>query len=193
LAFLKNISNSKLSDNELTALYRQTGDLKVLGALYERYLDLLYGVCLKYLRDPEKAKDSVMAIFEELIVKLKKHEVIYFKTWVHILAKNHCLMQLRSARHFRSQEMDPDRMQLKEELHQYDMPEKEEDLKQLAKCMEGLPPEQKITVELFYLQGKCYNEITSLTGLDWNQVRSHIQNGRRNLKICLEQKTVHQL
>lgn len=193
MAAIKNILSEGLSDQELIVQYKQSGDLKVLGALFERYMDLLYGVCLKYLREPETAKDSVMAIFEELVQKLKMHEVYNFKGWLHTLAKNHCLMQLRTTKQFRTQEIDIDRMQFGEEMHLNDMPDKEEELVQLSKCMETLPSEQKITVELFYLQSKCYREITIITGLDWNQVRSHIQNGRRNLKICLEKKTFHQL
>jgi RNA polymerase sigma factor (sigma-70 family) len=191
LAFLKNISTSSLTDPELISLYQESGDLKILAELYEPYLDQVFGVCLKYLKDPETAKDSVMAIFEELIPKLKKHEVANFRGWLHTLAKNHCLMQLRSAKHFKISEIDLDLMQSPEEMHQQEIPQKEEDLDQLAKCMETLAPDQKITVELFYLQNKCYKEITLITGLEWNQVRSHIQNGRRNLKICLEQFAIH--
>ena len=42
------------------------------------------------------------------------------------------------------------------------------------------------TIRLFYLENKCHNEITEMTGMDWNRVRSLIQNGRRNLKNCME-------
>ena len=191
MAFIKNILTSTRPDGELIDAYKQSGDLKILAALYEPYLDLVYAVCLKYLNEPESAKDAVMAIFEELILKLKKHEVHQFKNWLHTLAKNYCLMQLRSARHMKTSKIDPERMQLSEEMHLEGIPEKEENLTQLGKCMENLPADQKLTVELFYLQGKCYKEITQLTGLDWNQVRSHIQNGRRNLKICLEETLAH--
>ena len=191
MAFLKNISTPTLSSPELISLYQQSGDLKILAELYEPYLDQVYGVCLKYLKDPESAKDSVMAIFEELIPKLKNHEVVNFKGWLYTLAKNHCLMQLRSAKHFKISEIQIDLMQSAEEMHQYEIPQRAEDLNQLSKCMESLPADQKISVELFYLQNKCYKEITLITGLNWNQVRSHIQNGRRNLKICLEHTAIH--
>jgi RNA polymerase sigma-70 factor (ECF subfamily) len=149
-------------------------------------MDLLYGVCLKYLGEPETAKDAVMAIFEELAQKLPKYEVDNFKGWLYTLAKNHCLMQLRSAKRIRTQELDPDRMQTTEELHLNGVMEKEASLDKLTKCLETLSPDQKTTVELFYLQNKCYKEIEAITGLDWNKVRSHIQNGRRNLKICMD-------
>jgi RNA polymerase sigma-70 factor (ECF subfamily) len=187
LPFLKNIPSSQ-SDQELLDLYRQSGNLALLAELYQRYMDLLYAVCLKYLKEPETAKDAVMAIFEELVSKLKKHEVSNFKGWLYTLAKNHCLMQLRSAKHLKTGELDPERVQLNEDLHLNGMMEKEEHLDKLNECIKTLSPEQKATVELFYLENKCYNEIAVLTGLDWNKVRSHIQNGRRNLKICMEQK-----
>ena len=186
MPFLKNISPHSSSDPELIDAYRQSADLAILAILYQRYMDLLYGVCLKYLGEPETAKDAVMAIFEELAQKLRKHEVDNFKGWLYTLAKNYCLMQLRSTRRIRTRELDPDRMQMTEDLHLNGIMEKEASLDKLSKCLETLSPEQKTTVELFYLQNKCYKEIETATGLEWNKVRSHIQNGRRNLKICME-------
>jgi RNA polymerase sigma-70 factor (ECF subfamily) len=186
LSFIKNISNPSVTDAELVAIYKQSGNLEVLALLYQRYMDLLYGVCLKYLKEPELAKDAVMAIFEELALKLRRHEVENFKGWLYALAKNHCLMQLRSAKHLQTKELDPDRMQLKEDVHLNGMLEKEWRLNGLEKCMETLAAEQKKAIELFYLQDKCYKEISQITGTEWNKVRSLIQNGRRNLKICME-------
>jgi len=186
LAFLKNISNPAASDAELLAEYRQSGELRVLGELYQRYMDLSYGVCFKYLEDSEAAKDAVMAVFEELIPKLRKHEPVHFKSWLYTVVKNHCLMQLRSRGKIKVMALDPDRMQPEEEMHQEDIAQQEWQLNGLAKCLETLSADQKMTVELFYLQEKCYKEIVTITGLDWNKVRSLIQNGRRNLKICME-------
>jgi RNA polymerase sigma factor (sigma-70 family) len=186
LVFIKNISPQSVNDQELIDSYRKSADLTILATLYQRYMDLLYGVCLKYLEEPESAKDAVMAIFEELAQKLLKHEVDNFKGWLYTLAKNYCLMQLRSAKKLKTSELDPDRMQMTENLHLNGIMEKEANLNKLSKCLETLSPEQKSTVELFYLQDKCYKEIETITGLDWSRVRSHIQNGRRNLKICME-------
>jgi RNA polymerase sigma-70 factor (ECF subfamily) len=185
LSFLKNIP-SILSDAELVIQYKQTDDLQQLGVLYQRYMDLIYGVCLKYLKEPEDAKDCVLNIFEELVTKLQKHEVENFKSWLYQLAKNHCLMRLRSAKKLQNVKIDPALMQSDEDLHLSGALEKEENLLQLEKCMEQLMDEQRTTIELFYMQGKCYNEIAEETGLEWNKVRSFIQNGRRNLKLCME-------
>ncbi|HWK05657.1 MAG TPA: sigma-70 family RNA polymerase sigma factor [Puia sp.] len=188
MAFLKNISPHSVSDQELVTAYRQSADLTILAVLYQRYMDLLYGVCLKYLKEPETAKDAVMAIFEELAQKLRKHEVDNFKGWCYTLAKNYCLMQLRSSKRIRTGELKDEPMQTADELHLNDIMEKEEHLDKLSKCLETLSSEQKTTVELFYLQSKCYKEIETITGLEWNKVRSHIQNGRRNLKICMDRQ-----
>lgn len=188
MPFLKNIPNESGSDNELIVLYKQSKDLKVLAALYQRYMDLLLAVCVKYLKDTETAKDAVMEIFEELTRKLDKHEVANFKGWLYMLAKNYCLMQLRSPKNFTTKEFDAERMQLTEEAHLNGVFEKEAELNKLTACLETLSAEQKITVELFYLHEKCYKEIAESTGLEWNKVRSLIQNGRRNLKICMDNK-----
>jgi len=191
LAFLKNISNLSGSDSDLVNQYKKTRDLDVLGALFQRYMDLTYGVCLKYLKNPENAQDSVIAIFEELVTKLQKHEVDNFRPWLYTLAKNHCLMRLRSEKKQTTVNFDVDLVQSEENLHLNGSPDgsagdREEDFRNMEHCMEQLPEEQKKVIEMFYLEGKCYNEISSVTGLEWNKVRSYIQNGRRNLKICME-------
>jgi RNA polymerase sigma-70 factor (ECF subfamily) len=188
VGFLKNIQQPERTDKELADHYRETGDMQVLALLFQRYMDLMYGVCLKYLREPESAKDAVMQLFEELTKKLRQHQVENVKSWLHTLAKNHCLMQLRSPRNFRTSEFNAEIMQSDSETHLNGMMQKEENLTRLEHCLQTLPDEQKTTVELFYLQNKCYKEISSETGIEWNKVRSYIQNGRRNLKICMEKQ-----
>ena len=186
--FLTTIQDLNKTDTELVTIYQNKGDLQVLAQLYQRYMDLVYGVCLKYLKDPEISKDAVMQIFEELITKLRNHEVVNFRGWLYIMAKNHCLMQLRSPKNLKTTEWNPGIMQSEENMHLNGVLSREENLVRLEDCVQGLPEEQKKAVSLFYLEEKCYKDIVSETGLDWNTVRSLIQNGRRNLKICMEKK-----
>ena len=183
---MKNISSTNQSDTELVAAYRQSGDLGVLGELYQRYMELVYGVCLKYLKEPEQAQDAVMQIFEELVSKLKKHKVENFRGWLHQVAKNHCLMQLRTPKNLKTVELPSLLMQNEEDVHLNGVMEKEENFQKLEKCIASLSDDQKMMIKLFYLEGKCYNEIVEITGHEWNHVRSLIQNGRRNLKLCME-------
>ncbi len=185
MAFLKNIQSNK-SDHELVAAYKQTQDLNVVGELFQRYMELIYGVCLKYLKQPENAQDSTLAIFEELSSKLLKHEVDNFKPWLYTLTKNHCLMRLRSEKKQTVVKFDVELVQSEETVHLNGVLEKEENFRQMEYCLGQLIREQRQIIELFYLQGKCYNEISEITGMEWNKVRSYIQNGRRNLKICME-------
>lgn len=175
-----------MPDKELTTSYKQSGDLNVLAELYQRYMDLVYGVCLKYLKETEAAKDSVMLVFEELVLKLRKHEVENFKSWLYQLAKNHCLMILRTPKNLRTIEFNPILVQNEDNVHLNGVFEKEENLKKLDYCLGTLTADQQKMLRLFYLDGKCYNEIVEMTGEEWNQVRSFIQNGRRNLKNCME-------
>ena len=158
-------------------------------------MELVYGVCLKYLKEPELAQDAVMQIFEELVSKLKKHEVDNFRGWLHQVAKNYCLMQLRTPKNLKTVALSPLLMQNEEDVHlngvMSDMTsseKKEENFQKLEKCIDSLSDEQRTMIKLFYLDGKCYNEIVEITGLEWNHVRSSIQNGRRNLKLCMEKK-----
>ena len=129
-----------------------------------------------------------MEIFEELAAKLIKHEVTNFKGWLYTVARNHCLMQLRSARHRKVRSFDPELVQTGDEMHLTDIMEKEARLNQLSDCIETLSADQKSVVSLFYLESKCYKEIETITGFDWNKVRSLIQNGRRNLRSCMQRK-----
>ena len=193
LTFLKNIpphpgTPDPADDQVLITAYKQTQDLKVLAQLYQSYLDLLYGVCLKYLGEPETAKDAVMDLFEELAQKLLRHEVTHFKGWLYTLAKNHCLMKLRSSNRTRIQSFDPESMQTAEDLHLKDKVEQEEQFDRLSGCIEGLPADQRTVIRLFYIENKSYKEIETATGMEWNKVRSFIQNGRRNLKLCLQRQ-----
>ena len=192
MTFLTTISSNgngtNSTDQELVTAYRQSKDLRILAQLYQRYLDLLFGVCLKYLEDRELAKDAVMEIFEELTAKLIRHEVGNFKGWLYTLAKNHCLMQLRSSNRIKVRPFDPELVQTAEDLHLNEIMEKEARLDRLSNCIDTLSADQKSVVSLFYLENKCYKEIEKITGYDWNKVRSLIQNGRRNLRICMQQQ-----
>ncbi|MEO5783422.1 MAG: sigma-70 family RNA polymerase sigma factor [Ginsengibacter sp.] len=184
MAFLKKISSAS-SDSELIQQYKTSGSLEVLGELYQRYMELVYGACLKYLKEPEDAKDCVLNIFEELVSKLKKHDVDNFKGWLYQLTKNHCLMRLRKQK-ITPVNIDMSFMQSKENLHLDEELEKEENFKQMEYCLGQLNGDQKRVIELFYLNEKCYKEIAEVTEIEINKVRSYIQNGRRNLKICME-------
>ncbi len=186
MAFIKNIPGSE-SDEYLVNKYRSDGDMETLGALYNPYMDLVYGVSLKYFKNPEQAQDAVINIFEELVSKLKKYEVLNFKSWLYQLTKNHCLMKLRSKKGTVIS-LEDNIMHLSENNHQDDMQEKEGQFIIMEECMEQLPAEQKEAVRLFYLNEKCYKEIAEMRKLDINKVRSFIQNGRRNLKLCMEKK-----
>lgn len=189
--FITNISTDAQSDKELLKAFKQTNDIKYLSILYQRYMDLVFGVCLKYFKDADRCKDAVMDIFEELNTKLKIHEVDNFKGWLHTVTRNYCLMQLRSPRNLKTSELNIDFMQSAEPSHlSNEVFEKEKSFKQLEACIEILPDDQKTAIELFYLQKKCYNEIAEITGFEWNKVRSFIQNGKRNLKLCIEEKLI---
>ena len=186
MAFIRNIKHDPASDAELVESYRNTGNAAVLASLYGRYMELVYGVCLKYLTDSELAKDAVMEIYSELCDKLPRHDVSNFRSWLYSVARNHCLMKLRSGKSHTTIFIDEERMQFAQETHHEEVKEKEEQFVVLSDCMQHLPADQKQAIQLFYIEGNCYNQIVEITGFEWNKVRSLVQNGRRNLKICME-------
>jgi len=143
-------------------------------------------VCLKYLKDRDESKDAVMQLFEKLIQTLRNHEVDNFKSWLYVTTRNYCLMQIRARKGKFTQEFSAEFMENQVLLHPEDEPELEGNLTRLEKCIETLINEQKQCIQLFFLQEKCYKDIAQFTGFDLNQVKSFIQNGKRNLKICME-------
>lgn len=190
LKFIKNNTRIKEQDDiALIADYKNSGNLEVLGTLYNRYMHLVFGVCLNYLKDEEQSKDAVMQIFEELVVKLRIHEVQNFKSWLHVLTRNHCLMALRKTSKNNTVSIDDTFVENTEFVHLDVDDTKEQKLTVMEKCMETLPEEQRKSVDLFYLQEKCYKEVADLTGYDLVKVKSYIQNGKRNLKICIEKNS----
>lgn len=191
-------SPAELSDEELLLRYRQQGDVADLGVLYDRHLTEVFAICRRYLRPDEEAQDAVMQLFEQLVEKLRRHEVSNFPAWLHATARNHCLMVLRARQragpaaggalvvHF------PDAAGMESAAHQHlvenddDAHLTEERLQALEHALAELPDGQRRCLELFYLEKKCYADIAQLTGFDLKQVKSHLQNGKRNLKRYLE-------
>lgn len=153
----------------------------------------MYGVCLKYFEE-EPAKDLVMQLFEILVDKLKVHDVQNFKSWLHVLTRNHCLMAIRVQKRkgglpfALEEEIFMENGTIGHHGEEEEAFSLEDDLQGLEKCLETLIEEQRRSIDLFYLQEKSYNEITSLTGYPFNKVKSYIQNGKRNLKICMESR-----
>ncbi|WP_045689235.1 RNA polymerase sigma factor [Hymenobacter sp. AT01-02] len=190
---------AELSDAELLRRYHAQGDVHDLGALYERHMTEVLAITRRYLRDEDDAKDAVMQLFEQLVSKLRQHEVENFAPWLHATARNHCLMALRArqragpaaggalvvhfpdaagmesvvARHLETD--DP----AEADLH-------EQQLQQLEHALAELPPGQRQCLELFYLEKKSYRDIADLTSFDLNAVKSYIQNGKRNLRRHLQ-------
>ena len=190
MKFIKSTAgNQQQEDAQLIAEYKNTGELDGLGTLYNKYMHLVYGVCFNYFKDEEQSKDAVMQIFEELVTKLKIYEVQNFKSWLHVLTRNHCLMALRKSAKQNNVSLDETFVENREFVH-LDMDNtKETQLTAMEKCMETLSEEQRKSVDLFYLQEKCYKEVSDITGYEVLKVKSYIQNGKRNLKICMEKNS----
>jgi RNA polymerase sigma-70 factor (ECF subfamily) len=177
--------HNRLTDQEILRRFYADRNNEWLGPLLERYTLLLYGVSMKYLKNPEEARDAVQQIFLKVITELHKYEVSYFGSWLYMIAKNHCLMQLRNPRRVIPVEQVNDPLVLSDDA---DLLQDERILKDLEEAMQHLNTEQKTCVYMFYLQKKSYQVIATETGFSLSQVKSYIQNGKRNLRLLLEKK-----
>jgi len=186
--FRKQYIKVEFSDNELVDRYKNSGDTHYAGLLFQRYSHLVLGVCMKYLKNEEESRDAVMNIFEKLLSDLHKHKIDNFKSWLYMVSRNHCLMYLRSNKKLdiKYEEIETPFMENAYMLHPIDEKLPEESLTKLEICIEKLIEEQKKCVHLFYIEEKCYKEVSEQTGYDIGKVKSYIQNGKRNLKICME-------
>lgn len=177
---------NNISDGELLQRFYKDHDNEWLGILLERYTMLLLGVSMKYLKNEEEAKDAVQQVFLKAIHELHKYKVEYFKSWIYMIAKNHCLMKLRDKGRF-SGEINERIMATADSPEESNRHiEKDNALSNLATALQQLNKEQQLCVTLFYLEKKSYQEITEQTEFDLMQVKSHIQNGKRNLRIIME-------
>lgn len=178
-----NSNTDQTTDIQLIETYRSTGEKSVLGILFKRYMPLVFGTCMKYLKDREAAKDMAMHVFEKLMRELKEKEVQNFKSWLYVLTRNECLMYLRKNR---PEINGVELMEYQLAAHHNNETDLEEDLGKMETCIEGLNEEQNACIKLFYLNKKTYQEVCETTGFDLKKVKSYLQNGRRNLKICIE-------
>ena len=176
-----------INDNDLLERFYKSDDQQWIGILLERYTMLLLGVCMKYLKDENEAKDCVQQIFLKVLTEIGKYRIDYFKSWLYMVAKNHCLMRLRDKGAKTAKELnehhavatESDRQELIANEKTYDL---------LDEALQELGEEQRQCVILFYLKKNSYQQISEKTGYSLMQVKSYIQNGKRNLKILLDKK-----
>jgi RNA polymerase sigma-70 factor (ECF subfamily) len=189
LRFIRPVPSEHLSDEQLLAEYL-AGNSRSLGLLYERYMPMVYGVCLKILKDAGKSEDAVMEIYESLTRKVKEHEIASFRGWVYVLARNYCLMEWRKNQRRPTDHIAPEDMvkfDAVEPVFEYELPRQ---TNALERCLEELSEQQRACVQWFYYEDKSYKEIADIMSEELGKVRSYIQNGKRNLKNCMERPTV---
>lgn len=180
-------AQENIPDHELLAHFYSSRNNEWLGIMLQRYTLLLLGVCMKYLKNEEEAKDTVQQIFLKVIAELQKYKVDYFKSWLYMIARNQCLMRLRD-KHGKTPAELTENLAIQDDSNIKELAEKDKLLSVMEIALQQLNTEQKTCVTLFYLQKKSYQEITEQTGYTLLQVKSHIQNGKRNLKLLVERK-----
>lgn len=195
LRLFRSPKDAEVPDEVLITQYKNSGDLAVVGQLFKRYAHLVFGVSMKYLKNEALAEDLSMQVFEKLITSLKEHEVNNFRPWLHMVTRNECLMFLRKDKQSPVAPLEPSRAEGEDEVMEFaaedhldDVTWKEEQLELLEEAIRELSEEQKTCIEMFYLQKKSYQEVAEITGYELKQVKSYIQNGKRNLRIYMEQR-----
>jgi len=182
MQLILNNKNRKLSDEEVVSRFSQTGDPSLVGILFNRYAKLVMGLCLKYLKDEDEASDMTMHIFKKLLERMGDYDIRTFKNWLYTFSKNECLMKLRKGSKI-AREIEVSTLELKEDDEKIYT---EAHFQSLSEAIRDLKAEQRMCIELFYLKEMSYNEIESQTGYSWKEIKSHIQNGKRNLRNMIK-------
>lgn len=187
----KRQSLSQLSDEELIALLNDQTYNEIINEIFNRYSYILYGLCYKYLKNTEESKDAVQSIFEKIFTDLGNHSVRNLKSWLFVVAKNYCLMQIRKKQVETKELTAENSSQVLLKLYEEEIGQKNENdemenhVSELLRCIDKLSSQQSICINLMYLDDKSYKEIADITGFSLNEVKSHIQNGKRNLRKLL--------
>lgn len=187
------IELAKLPDNELIDRFRYSHDNQYVGELYTRYAHLVLGLCIKYFKDVDVAKDATMSIFELLLHELKRHHIDHFKSWLYTVSKNYCLQELRKKKsRNKKEDLFKDFLQdtMESELDTHPKEHKELLLLRMEKLLPTLKNNQRLCLKMFYLEGKSYVDISYELNFSLKEVKSHIQNGKRNLKIKMQEDDV---
>lgn len=180
---------STLTDEELLQQYKVSEQSDYFGELYNRYIPLLYGICLKYLNNTDKAQDAVMQLFENLLPKVSNYEIVLFRTWIYSVAKNHCLEIIRKESKEIVVDFEASLMESDPIVHLFsDEEEGGEKLEALKHCMQKLSDQQRVSITGFFIEELSYADIAEQTGYTLSRVKSYIQNGKRNLKACIEKR-----
>ena len=187
------IELAKLPDNELIERFRYSHDNQYVGELYTRYAHLVLGLCIKYFEDVDVAKDATMSIFELLLQVLKRHHIDHFKSWLYTVSKNYCLQELRKKKsRNKKEDLFKDFLQetMESELDMHPKEQKELLLLKMERLIPTLKYNQRLCLKMFYLEGKSYVDISYELNFSLKEVKSHIQNGKRNLKIKMQEDDV---
>lgn len=182
----------RLNDEELALDYFTSGNMTLLGDLFEKHVTTVYGVCLFYFRDQDLAKDAVMQIFEKLITELRKTKINNFKAWLSFVVRNYCIGELRKkkGKYFLPEtylDFELTETSLAEE-EQIEAVKDEQMLEYMKEVLPTINEKQRQCVDLFYLKNRSYQEIADTTGFSINEIKSYIQNGKRNLKLLIAKK-----
>ena len=184
MLFRKKQTYQEWSDEAICQRYREKQKPHLIGLLFDRYSHLVYGLCLKYLKNENDSKDALISIFEKLHKDLKTHEPQYFKSWLYMVSKNYCLNLIRKEKSLQ-EKGGSYQYYAQEQIEETDHQQKELAYSRLEEALKELKEPQQTCIRLFFLENKCYKEIADQLDLSLKKVKSSIQNGKRNLKIIL--------
>ena len=184
---------SEYSDEQMVQRFQKSGDTYYAALLFERYNELTVSMSLSYLKNQMDAEDATMECFEVLVRDLATTEVKNFGGWYYSVVRNLLLKYKRQSKKVQSTDLVEDvhanaaEMDVEELFDDMPKPEMEAVLEE---AFSALKEEQATALKLFFLEGKSYDAIAAAMEVDIKKVKSLIQNGKRKMKIVLEQRNI---
>jgi RNA polymerase sigma factor (sigma-70 family) len=189
--------NEYLSDEELINQFKVANNKQAFAELYKKYVKLVYGTCLFYFQDKSEAQDATMQLFEKLMIEIKQRDIVNFKGWLSFVVRNHCISIIRKNKSYQKNiksfyefEYEPAHLETEDKISSVT---DELLLEYMSDSLNELKDKQRICIELFYIKNKSYQEISEETSFTVSEVKSYIQNGKRNLKLLIEEKSKPQV
>jgi RNA polymerase sigma-70 factor (ECF subfamily) len=173
-----------LSEEELLRSFTEDGDKAGFAELFNRNSRKIYQACFAFFRDSALAEDATQETFLRAYQNNDRFHGGDYVAWLHRIARNACIDQWRRKRPEVAIDDTDESAPVQLSVASPDA-NMQIAIQHLHRELNKLPADQKRCLEL-KIEGYSYEETAARTGLTMDAVRSHLQNGRRTLRLRMQ-------
>lgn len=170
-------------DSDLVAA-TLAGNSEAFATLVERYDRSVYHLAYRTVRDPEEARDATQEAFFKAYRSLKTFKPgAKFSTWIFAIAYHACCDRLNRRKRYSNEEFPQDRADAAPGPAEQAVASDES--RRLRAAIDLLPEKYRTVITLYHLQGKQYDEITTVLGVPMGTVKTHLFRAKEHLRKLL--------